>query len=668
MSKFKTVDQAVDPDLPAAGRTVWYSKGGQAYVRNDTGTVIVLGNGAHASTHSDGGSDEISVEDLATADTNTSFVLRPDGVGGVAFSAEAGGGLITSVDTERFQTPGGDLRFSDNTESTLDFFVGTTLEIPYVTVTESGGIVSLNLEQFGGGDLTLVFSDGFYVLDCTPACTVALTAGTDAVPVLNYIYVDQGTKLLTATTASTWPAVEMVRVATVLVQSATGVATDGVYKSHSWTDHSSEHLQHLNEWVRSQPATWRSGVAPTLTITGGSPDTVIFTSALGVVLEMHPHDFPAFSGTPDMFVVNDPTVPYRKITDLNTVLTDALGGSLSARRFELVIWGTTGNGDSKLFVNLPIGSYGTNNAVLEDADRLAVHTIPTEFRGTGFLIAGLKLRHQTSGGGTWTEVELTDLRGLQPSTTPGGGASSSVEFLDSEFRVLNIADPTRALAIDASAITTSTTRTITVPDADITIDDDGASRPPNGAASGQLGGTYPSPDVRGIRESGGTELTMGAVADGETLQRSGTSVIGVTPAGGGNKLVLIDFERDATLSASIRVKSVGANASGFFYVHIPTDLDTLVEIYLVCTPSISMTSEDVSLYTEYGGQGEDVAATTEFDFTFTFTGDQTDWTQMDLSSVFSGVAAGDNVGLEVDHEAIGGTIYYFALVIEYTPT
>lgn len=44
--------------------------------------------------------------------------------------------------------------------------------------------------------------------------------------------------------------------------------------------------------------------------------------------------------------------------------------------------------------------------------------------------------------------------------------------------------------------------------------------------AGQLGGTAASPDVRGLRESGATLLTMGAVADGQMLVRSGTTVAG----------------------------------------------------------------------------------------------------------------------------------------------
>ncbi len=53
------------------------------------------------------------------------------------------------------------------------------------------------------------------------------------------------------------------------------------------------------------------------------------------------------------------------------------------------------------------------------------------------------------------------------------------------------------------------------------------------ALAGQIGGTAASPDVRGIRETGGpTLLTTGAIVDGEYLKRSGSTLISGTPGGG----------------------------------------------------------------------------------------------------------------------------------------
>jgi hypothetical protein len=106
----------------------------------------------------------------------------------------------------------------------------------------------------------------------------------------------------------------------------------------------------------------------------------------------------------------------------------------------------------------------------DDVNRYSVYTIPREYKGTGFLIARINLRYQTAASGTITEVSTEDLRGLTPSTgAGGGGGGGSTEVSDNLFRIQNVSDTTKQIAFDASTITTANTRTITMPDSDVTL-------------------------------------------------------------------------------------------------------------------------------------------------------------------------------------------------------
>ena len=410
--------------------------------------------------------------DIATLTGDSGPPVSPDGSGNIDVIGDPTGNTVGSVNT---LTVG----LSANAQlSAINSWNGSTLQQLNLDVTSDGATITASIEQSGGGDLTIIFSDGYYEWDTTPAATINLAAGTDTSPVLNYIFFLQSTKTLSANTVG-FPSTEHLAIGIVFCPSASLVQTKGPYKLHEWEEHTimpsnQGHIPDINNWVRNQNATWMSGVTPTLTITTnvGIPDNVIFTSIVGKVLQLHENDFPAFTGTPDMYVVNDFTTPYMIVTDLNVLLTDSVGGNMSGRRFSLVIWGVMNDdGESKLMVNLPAGTYGTNGALIADDDKFANFSIPPEFIGTGFLIAQYNLRHQGASGGTWSIIETVDLRGLFPSISAGAGNVPSNLFEDSVFRIINTGDNTKQLAFDVSPVSPATTRTVTMLDADIDLAD-----------------------------------------------------------------------------------------------------------------------------------------------------------------------------------------------------
>ena len=411
-----------------------------------------------------------------------------------------------------------DITMSNDAHNTaITGWNGSIIETIAATVASDGFTITLSVQQSGGGDLTVIFSDGYFAWDTSPSDTIVLTEGADNAPQLNYVYMLQTTKALTVSTVG-WPATEHAAIATVMCQSAASLATDGAYYSHTWTDHVAEtnnqgHIADINLWARKQHATWDSGVAPTLTITpqGLAADDVIFTSAAGVVFHLHDYVFPAFAGTPDVYTINDFTTPYNIVTDLNALLTDSANVSMSGKYFTLVIWGIVSDatGDCHLMVNLPGGSYNTQTQALSDDQKYTNYSIPTDYVGKGFLIYEMTLRHQVAASGTWTSIQELDLRGLFPSLSAGGSASFATEFSDNLFRIYDNGDNTKEIAFEASSITTGTTRTITMDDRNIDMDAVPDGFTTDGAAATPAAGIIDIAGGTGITTSGaGAAVTV----------------------------------------------------------------------------------------------------------------------------------------------------------------
>ena len=322
--------------------------------------------------------------------------------------------------------------------SMRDILIGAALDTPVVDVTSNGSTITLSMEKSGTGDVRFWFSSGTTTVDCTPtAATITLTEGTDTTPQLNYIYILESTGVLTKS-ISDWPSAEHAPVATVMCQTAASLATDGAYKVHAWTDHTSSaytgHLGHLNYWIRTQPATWREGTLATVNAGASTFDLAVSS---GTVLQLHNHAFPTFDTATgsEVMVINDSVTPYVRSGDLTGITLDANGASLNNKYFNVVIWGVVSEDseDCQIMVNLPTGSYTGSASAQTDVSGTAVYTIPVDYAGVGFLIARLTMRLQS--GTNYTEELNTSLRGLFPTTGAGGsggggGATELIELTD----------------------------------------------------------------------------------------------------------------------------------------------------------------------------------------------------------------------------------------------
>lgn len=196
------------------------------------------------------------------------------------------------------------------------------------------------------------------------------------------------------------------------------------------------------------------------------------------------------------------------------------------------------------------------------------------------------------------------------------------------------------------------------------------ARTPTGSAGGQLGGTYPNPDVRGIREtSGPTELTIGDIPDGYNLQRSGSSVIGVEPIDSPTKEVFYLAEGNSN-TGDFRTRSIGASGSWNFTFYIPHDFNSIIDLVAVAAATgggAVGTGKDIDLSSDYGGIGEQGTVNSETDTASTYTIPAVgELFELDLTPVFSNLDPGDICGVNIDHNGIGGSVDYLGIRLRYS--
>jgi hypothetical protein len=115
-----------------------------------------------------------------------------------------------------------------------------------------------------------------------------------------------------------------------------------------------------------------------------------------------------------------------------------------------------------------------------------------------------------------------------------------------------------------------------------------------------------------------------------------------------------------------RVRAVGATGNWRFDFCVPADFNSLVSLDLIGYPVGDFTDQNIDLFSDYGGIGEDAQQHTESDTTTTFSGVANQLQALDISGVFTNLAAGDDCGVWADHKGLTTTMNYTRVRLVYT--
>ena len=98
----------------------------------------------------------------------------------------------------------------------------------------------------------------------------------------------------------------------------------------------------MNAYFHLTPSTWIQWADLTVTIdTWASPDTAFLATTAWISLSwVTPLPTPAFDSSTwdDLYIVNDPTTPYLKVTDLNDILPTRYIGESVVQVLKLWLW------------------------------------------------------------------------------------------------------------------------------------------------------------------------------------------------------------------------------------------------------------------------------------------------------------------------------------------
>ncbi len=114
-----------------------------------------------------------------------------------------------------------------------------------------------------------------------------------------------------------------------------------------------------------------------------------------------------------------------------------------------------------------------------------------------------------------------------------------------------------------------------------------------------------------------------------------------------------------------RAKTQTGTADFRYTFNVPADFGSLLELVLVGVANATIAAVDIDLASDYAAAGELFNAHSEADVVSTYSFNIDEMTEVDISAVFSAIAAGDYCGIFVQHQGIGTTVNYLGIRMKY---
>jgi len=134
---------------------------------------------------------------------------------------------------------------------------------------------------------------------------------------------------------------------------------------------------------------------------------------------------------------------------------------------------------------------------------------------------------------------------------------------------------------------------------------------------------------------------------------------------GGLKHAWFEPEFDTNLG-EYRARSLTSNSAENFTFQVPSDFNTLSKLVLIGSANGTIVTQDIDLFSDYALVTELFNTNSEADTITTYSFTANIFTEIDISGVYSVLAADHICGLTVDHNAIGTTINYLGILMEYS--